>query len=426
MTTELWSPWVALRETERVAADPQAEAEWSAGRSWVEQLYPGTFHHYVARKPGGKSQRSVTFTEEDIRGMPAVFRKAQAEGYWPGGGPKVDINHALAFGSCAAEETKARARIVDLRVKEWPGGDRPGQQLPAGTPILEALYEWTAAGVETRASGDFAGTSVELVHPDFALSKVDEKPLGGWLVEGATFCNDPMIQGLRLPDLPVPPAESLQSARTVMLLSRHGQQRPAEEQTPMTLPLVTSRLKLRAEASDQELSVAVEAIQDELKTSTETLSVREQAIVTLKAERDTLRTERDTLLSAQRDSLVARFVKEGRVKPAKKDGLLRILDGETKVSGWDKAVAFVEDLFEAGKTEELGTLRGHGETGDDALTAAKVVAAVETEVARLVKAEGLDQATLELRTQAEDTVLARPGHMTAYLNADFNPHEPQA
>lgn len=302
---------------------------WSAGETVVEVLREGTFFTHIASGPNGEVGRQVTFTAADLHKMVEVYAQAQAEGMFPGGGGKVDVNHALEFGAMDPASTAARGRALRLEVGPHIDID---SGVADGTLGLYAVTAWTPGGVEEIEGGKFAGVSAELIHPDFALSKKTGEKLGGWLFTGYTLCNDPFIPGLA--DVTAPKLAA-RSGGTVVTLSTRQRPVASEETRPMKTLL--ARLGLNDGDTEDAAIRAVESLR--------------QANTELTEQRDSLVAERDELNADRTEALRVVLVEDGHCTPAKLDTAMEVF--ANAAGSWADRKAFLFNVFPSGNVKNI-------------------------------------------------------------------------
>lgn len=399
---------------------PDGAPDWCVGESWEEMLREGEFHsHFGFPDEDGRIEpaRTVAFTADELRAMPAVYAQAIKEGQYPGGGAKIDVNHALASsggwfgGDPDYDTTLARARVAELRVVEDP--DRGA--------ILEGRWLWTRAGLDTIGRGDFVGVSVELIGPAYAISKISAEPFGGWLFDGATLCNDPMIPGMA--DVRGP--ESLLSAERLRAASDEGRRplllsarswSPASEGTQEADQMneLLTALGLNADATEAQALTALNAIKASVEVKDATIETLRGERDEVAAARDALRVENETLSEDRYKALTARFVDEGRILPATlrvaddaPEGTLsafrRIFNGSG--STWDERVESMEAAFGAGVHKQMN--RGPaapaaaGDEGTQQTDPSELQTAIQTRAAELAGEGNPVQTTHILRAQRD-------------------------
>lgn len=301
-------------------------ADWSVGESRVEVLREGTFHANVGR---GKPARSVTFSADDLRKMVEVYAQAQAAGMFPGGGGKVDVNHALALGSADSKDTAARARV--LRLETGPHIDKDTGK-PDGTLGLFAITAWTAGGSTEVNSGSFAGVSSELTKPGAGFDPTTGEAFDGWLFTGYTLCNDPFIPGLA--DVTAPKLAA-RSGTVVTLSTRERTPAPAPE--IRTMKTLLSKLGLDAEANEAAALRALEA--------------KDVAYNEVLSQRDALRSERDELVVDRTEALRVELVEGGHCEPAKLDTAMTVFSNAAGT--WAERKAFLFSVFPANEVKNI-------------------------------------------------------------------------
>lgn len=305
---------------------PLRDLPWSVGETRVEVLREGTFFAHVASGPDGSIGRQVSFTAADLHTMADVYSRAVAEGMFPGGGGKVDVNHALEFGALDPASTAARGRALRLEVGPHVDAETG---FADGTLGLFAVTAWTKDGALEVAEGKFAGVSAELIHPDFALSKSTGEKLGGWLFTGYTLCNDPFIPGLA--DVVAP---KFNARQIVTLSTREPRARVSETPTMKTL---LARLNLPADASEDVALRAVESLRS--------------ANVELTEQRDTLRADLVELEADRVDALRTELLTEGHVTPAKLDAAMAVFANHPGT--WSERKTFLFTVFAANTVQTM-------------------------------------------------------------------------
>lgn len=417
---------------------PQDDPAWSVGETWVEMIRTGTFYAPVC---WGEMLRTVDVTREMLAGMKAVHDSVVVPQGWYDVGPPVDINHARAYGYVESDVTARRAAIKALELRD---NDEGGQS-------LWGLWVWTERGQREVLSGDFTCVSVEISSPEIARNRKTAEPLDGWLLEGATLCNDPFIIGMEPVEAPALaaladddprasdpyfraalfaagtntiPNNAIDTERRVVVLSARA---PQPEPVSMSRHLMLfAALAIPHDATDEEALAEVQRLRgaaaerDELSTKLEGKTAELEVLTTKHAD---LLSQFSSLAEERRQALSVRFLSEGRCTPAQAndrtddDGnvvlspLSKVLAAGGKT--WDEQVAHAEECFEAGRVVEAGQPDPNPTPGAEVNGDQVVAEAIRNKARELATAAGRTSLTTADLGRARTEILRNPQYAAA-------------
>lgn len=334
------------------------------GSTWVEVIRSGTIY---GNATWGEYLRTVTFTEDDIRGLAETYAAVVLAEGWFGGGAPVGCNHALYSGALDAESTQAFARIRSVEARDNDDGG----------VSLWGEFVWTSAGAELVNEGKFSAISAEILHADVATSKLTGQLIGKPVLVGATLCNDPMIPGMAPPTAP-------DSAEDETLIAASGRAPSAPAAAvPLPNPAKDSTMQLSEIAAM--LGCPEATIAETLRGRVAEVETLRGEVTTLRAEVETLTGDRDKLteqveaLTAEaEDRIVLSAIEQGRIAPAERETFLLVFRGAGQEA--------VDRTFPEGRTG-VGVRKGHSKTEGDQVES--LSAAAE----RIAKSRGRSEPT---------------------------------